>query len=138
MPSDHFPKADDNALVLQSDLNGTRVLLCSDLGRAGQSALLSRKLDLRADIVLTGLPSAGEPLCDALLDAIQPQLIIVGDSEFPASERAGPDLRKRLAERSIPVIYTREAGAVTIEFRSHRWKLRTMNGISGKGTGSTT
>ena len=29
----------------------------------------------------------GEPLCEALLDAVQPRVIIVADSEFPATER---------------------------------------------------
>ncbi|MGH7866780.1 MAG: ComEC/Rec2 family competence protein, partial [Candidatus Dormibacteraceae bacterium] len=35
-----FPQADDNAIVLAGVLNGTRVLLLSDLGPRGQNALL--------------------------------------------------------------------------------------------------
>ncbi|HEY5912650.1 MAG TPA: ComEC/Rec2 family competence protein [Verrucomicrobiae bacterium] len=128
--TDRYPRADDGALVLRGDINGTRLLLLSDLGRAGQEALLERTADLRADILVTGLPSTGEPIRDRLLDAIQPRVIIVGDSEFPASERARPPLRERLAKRHIPVIYTRDTGAATIELRGRGCKIRTMSGMA--------
>lgn len=126
---DRFTQADDSALVFAGSFHGARVLLLSDLGRAGQNALLERIPDLRADIVVTGLPTQGEPLSEALLDAIHPRLIVVADSEYPASERAGAKLKERLAQRNTPLIYTRSAGAATIEFRPSGWEVRTMNGF---------
>jgi len=125
---DRFGQADDNAMVLLGNFHGTRVLLLSDLGRTGQNALLERTPDLRADIVVTGLPSQYEALSDALLEAIQPRLIIVADSEFPAAERATAKLTERLACWKVPVIYTRNTGAATLELRPFGWKVRTMNG----------
>jgi beta-lactamase superfamily II metal-dependent hydrolase len=98
------------------------------LGSAGQNALLERTRDLRADIVVAGLPAADQPLSDALLEAIHPQLVIVADSEFPISERAGPKLRARLGSKNVPVLYTRDIGAVSLEFRDHYWELRTVSG----------
>jgi beta-lactamase superfamily II metal-dependent hydrolase len=123
-----FLRADDNTLVLQGNFHGARVLLLSDLGRNGQSALLERTNDLHADIVVAGLPNEGEPLCDALLDAIHPKVVVIADSEFPATRRASSELKERLAGRNVPVIYTRTAGAVTIVTRSKGWELRTMDG----------
>jgi beta-lactamase superfamily II metal-dependent hydrolase len=132
--TDHFPKADDNALVLTRDFGGVRVLLLSDLGQLGQSALLERSPDLRADIVVSGLPTGGEALSDALLDTVHPRLIIVTDSEFPARERAPAKLKDRLAKRNVPVIYTRSTGALTLEIRGSRWEVRSMSGVNaGKG-----
>ncbi len=125
---DRSGQADDSALVLAGRFYGSRVLLLSDLGRAGQKALLERTPDLRADIVVTGLPSQNEALSDALLDAIRPRLIVVADSGLPVSERARPNLIERLARRNTPVIYTRSAGAATIELRRGGWAVRTMNG----------
>ena len=126
--TNNFPRADDNALVLLGNFSGGRILLLSDLSRLGQSALLSATNDLRADIVIAGLPNEGEPLSDSLVDAIQPKIIVVADSEFPANRRAGRELKNRLAEKNIPVIYTRNSGAVTIVADKNGWQLRTMDG----------
>ena len=94
--------------------------------------MLARTNDLRADIVIAGLPNEGEPLGDELLDAIRPRVIVVADSEFPATRRAGSELKERLAGRNVPVIYTRTAGAVTILARPDGWELRTMDGQNFK------
>jgi ComEC/Rec2-related protein len=123
-----FSRANDNALVLLGTFHGTKILLLSDLGRDGQSDLLSRTNDLRADIVVAGLPDEGEPLCDALIEAVQPKIIVVADSEFPANRRASRELKERLAEKNVPVIYTRDSGAVTILADKNGWQLRTMDG----------
>jgi beta-lactamase superfamily II metal-dependent hydrolase len=111
-------------------------LLLSDLGRLGQDTLLERIPDLRSDIVVSGLPTVGDALSDALLDAIKPRVIIVTDSEFPARERASPKLCARLAERKVPVIYTRLTGAATIELRANRWEIRTMSEMKISGQNS--
>jgi competence protein ComEC len=126
--TNNFPRADDNALVLFGNFTGAKILLLSDLSRAGQNTLLSRTNDLRADIVIAGLPDDSEPICDALLDAIQPKVIVIADSEFPATRRASRTLRERLEQRKIPVIYMRTSGAVTIVTDKSGWKLRTMDG----------
>ncbi|MGD0744865.1 MAG: ComEC/Rec2 family competence protein, partial [Verrucomicrobiota bacterium] len=125
---ENFARADDAALVLPGNFYGARVLLLSDLGRNGQSALLARTNDLRADVVIAGLPDEGEPLCDALLDAVQPKVIVIADSEFPATRRAGRLLHERLGRRNIPAIYTRASGAVTVVARPDGWELRAMDG----------
>ncbi len=120
---DGFTRADDNAVVLMSNVKGTRILQLSDLGTDGQKALVERGADLKADIVITGLPAQGEALSEALLDAVQPRVIIVADSELPPWERASAKLQSRLALRKIQVIYTRTTGAVTIELRNGAWKI---------------
>ena len=124
---DHFSQADDSAIVLRGELNGTRVLLLSDLGKPGQNALFGPQLDLRADIVVAGLPQQSEPLAEALLDAIQPRLIIIADAEYPAGARANRKLLDRLERRRIPVVCTAQAGAVTLLFQRHGWRVKTMN-----------
>jgi beta-lactamase superfamily II metal-dependent hydrolase len=131
-----FQNAEDAALVLRGELQGIRVLLLSDLGRSGQQALLNEGSDLRADIVVTGIPNNNEPLRDGLLDAIQPRLIIIADSEYPASRRASRALVQRLESRNIPVVYTRAAGAVTVTLRKARWTARSVSGEKFSGNHS--
>jgi competence protein ComEC len=118
-----FPHADDNTLVLRGQFQGTRILLLSELGRLGQEALLQEQTSLRADIVVAGLPEQGEPLRTALLEAIQPKLIVIADSEYPIPKRANPALRERLAQSGVPVVYTRDVGAVTIQLRRDRCRV---------------
>jgi beta-lactamase superfamily II metal-dependent hydrolase len=89
--------------------------------------MLERCPELRADIVIAGLPAAEEPLCEPLLDCIQPKAIVICDSEFPASARAKPELMERLGRRKVRVLYTRECGAVTISFENMHWKLITFS-----------
>lgn len=129
-PAQHanFPVADAAALVLAGTFDGVRVLLLSDLGRPGQEELLARGGDLRADIVVAGLPVEGEPLCEGLLDAIRPRAVVIADSELPATRRASPQLRARLGQRKALVFYTREACAVTLEVRPRGVGIRAMDG----------
>lgn len=114
-PADRFTQADDGALVLRGTLGQTTILLLSDLGREGQRLLLDRYPDLRSDVVVLGLPTRGEPLNDALLAAIRPRLIIVADSDSPASERASPALINRLKSSGATVWSTRKVGAVVFD-----------------------
>jgi competence protein ComEC len=126
--TNNFPRADDNALAMLGNFQGAKILLLSDLGREGQSALLESTNDLRADIVVAGLPNEGEPLSDALLGAIQPKIIVIADSEFPANRRASRELKERLSGKNVPVIYTRDSGAVKIVADKGGWKLQAMDG----------
>jgi beta-lactamase superfamily II metal-dependent hydrolase len=125
--NDRFPQADDNALVLSARISGVRVLLLSDLGRIGQQTLLERDNDLKADIVVAGLPEQSDPLVNELLDVAQPKVIIITDSEFPATRRANAKLRERLERRGIPVLYTRDESAVILTFTPEGWSVRGMN-----------
>jgi beta-lactamase superfamily II metal-dependent hydrolase len=126
---DKFASADDLALALQQNIKGYSVLLLSSLGRNGQDLLAQRHPELRAEIVVAGLPQRDEPLSEPLLDLLQPKLVIIADSEFPATRRAGSKLRERLARRSgLRVIYCRDAGSLTLFVRAGGWKLRDAEG----------
>ena len=122
------PRAGDAPVVLRGEFHGTQILLLSELSRDGQSQLLAQTNDLRADIVIAGLPDEGEPLCDDLIAAIRPRVIVIADSDLPASRRASRALHERLEQSNIPVIYTRTAGAVKIVTSKAGWKLQTMDG----------
>jgi competence protein ComEC len=135
--TNNFSRADDSSLVLLGNFSGAKILLLSDLSRAGQSELLSRTNDLHADIVVAGLPNEGEPLCDALIDAIQPKVIVIADSEFPANRRASRELKNRLEKKIIPVICTRDSGAVKIVAGKKGWRLQTMDGQKFSSTFSS-
>ena len=126
----HSAQADDNALVLRGTIQGTRLLLLSDLGKAGQNVLSQNHTNLNADIVISGIPTRTEPVANLFLDLVQPKLIIITDALFPANARASSALKQRLAHKGIPVIYTSEAGAVTLELKQDAWRVVTASGLS--------
>lgn len=126
--TDSLSRADDSALVLLGNFSGARILLLSDLGNKGQDALQAGTNDLHADIVVCGLPTAGEPLSDSLIRAIQPQVIIIADSSFPPSRGASRKLKDRLEQSGVPVIYTRDSGGVTIHVNNTGWRVQAMDG----------
>ena len=130
-------KADDRPMVLRAEINGTRVLLLSDLGHAGQNALLNSDTNsVRADIVVAGVPDDDEPLGDAFLDFVQPRVIVIADSEIPAQLHASEELRDRLAQRNVSVFYTSDMRSVTITIRPGSWKVEAMDGTRASGTSS--
>ena len=122
-------RADDNALALLGNFYGRRVLLLSDLDSDGQKQMLSGTNDLRADIIISGLPNESEPLCDALADAVQPRLIIIADSQYPPTRHASTKLRERFEQRSVPVVYTSDSGAVKIVMDEAGWTYKTAWGL---------
>lgn len=126
--SSHFSQADDNALVFWREIAGRSILLLSTLGRDGQDALVAGHRNLRADIVVASLPARDEPLSEPLLNLLQAKLIIVVDSEFPATRRASAKLRERLGRQSAPVIYCRDTGAVKLTLGRYSWNLEDANG----------
>lgn len=122
--SDRFSNADDSAVVSTTSFDGVNVLVVSDLGRAGQNALFNRHPDLRADVVIAGLPGRGEPLESDWLESLQPRLIVIADSEIPHTRRATRELMQRLQRSGRQVIFTHQAGAVTLEIRDRVWRIR--------------
>jgi len=129
-----LPRGEDNAMVLSGCFSGLKILLLSDLGHAGQGALLALGGDLQADIVVAAPPGTGEPLSDALLEAVRPRVIVIADSTTPATRRAGRDLQARLAQGRVPVLYTHVTEAVKLVVEpGGRWRLQGMDGTMVNG-----
>ncbi len=127
--TDRFALAEDGAVVALGTFDGVRVLLVANLGKVGQNAVLIRHPELRADIVVTGLPENNEPLVSAWLEVLRPKLIIAADSETP-TRRATPALLARLRRSGAEVISTRAAGAVTLSIKDHAWRMKTARPIA--------
>ena len=79
-----------------------------------------------ADLVIAGMPEQGEPLSDALLAGIQPRLIVLADTDFPASKRPKPALLARLSRAGVPVLRLTETGSLTAQFTSRGVILTTV------------
>ena len=137
--TDQYALADDGALVLRTELNGWRILLCSDLGRRGQRALLAREpVDmLRADVVVASIPTHAEPLEPAFFRAADPRVIVLSAGDYPPGERPTRTLLARLNDRGATVFCTRDDGAVVITVRPNRCIVENMDGRRAELTRGT-
>jgi len=120
---ERFRQADDVPIVAVAEVNGARVLLLSDLTRTGQAALLDRNPDLKADIVISGLPKQSEPLSESLLEAVNPRVVIITDATYPGYEHANHKVRERLNGRKFSVWYTSDSGALLLRFKNGTWSI---------------
>jgi len=136
---DRFKQADDVPLVALGKMEGFTVLLLSDLTASGQNMLLTRYPDLRADIVVSGLPRNSEPVVDPFLQAVRPRLLIITDADYPATAHANRGLRRRLGDKPFETIYTSDSGAVMLHLRKGTWRLDVAKArkveIAGDGGG---
>jgi len=123
-------RADDQAVVLRRELHGVALLLMGDLGEEGQRRLLDREPNLRADVVVASVPAQGEPLLPELLAQVQPRLIIMATSEFPAREQGPARLRERLRQTGIPTLYTGDQGAIRLQLSPSQAMAVPMDGES--------
>jgi competence protein ComEC len=121
--NEDFSRADDETLVLSTVLAGKTVVLLSELGRGGQQALLNRGGDLKSDAVFAGVPTDGESLRPALMEALQPKVLVVAGNDA----RVLREIRE-LRTRATNVIAATEERAITLTVHGKKVVVETMTG----------
>ncbi|HZR79424.1 MAG TPA: ComEC/Rec2 family competence protein, partial [Chthoniobacterales bacterium] len=117
-------KSDDQALVIQLAIRSARLLFMSDAGVATENWLLQRGNELRSDILVKGQHHSGNSGSDALLNAVQPRLIIATSRDFPQQERISDEWAERVRARGIKLFRQDETGAVELELGKANWQAR--------------
>ena len=119
------PISDDHALVLRLDVaGGPGVLLMSDSGSATETALVDAAIPLRSDVIIKGQHHSGKSGSKALLDAVQPQLIVATSRDFPRHERVDDQWAEEVQRRNIKLFKQSDTGAVEIWLRADGWEAR--------------
>ena len=120
-PTDAFSRADDGSMVLRMEVAGWRILLAPDLGPEGQAALARREgPGLTADVLITGVPAAGEAATEAFLAQVAPRMVVVATGERPATERSPATLRRRMRGRPWTTLWTERTGALELQCHEDR------------------
>jgi len=120
---DRFPRADDKPLVLRRRLGGAIVLIAPDLSFSAQRTLLQRKVDLRADALITGLPADGRPLSVEFLERVRPRLVVVMDADWPAERRLPAEWTARLCGAGVRVLRTGGDRPIRLVFSGNGWQI---------------
>ena len=113
-PTGKSLRAEEAPLVISFTFSGVRLLWLSNLNAKGQDALMSNTRDLRAQLVIGGIPLRGEPMASPLLDRIQPEVVVITDADYPASSRASEALKRRLRTSRWKTYFSRDCGSLEI------------------------
>jgi beta-lactamase superfamily II metal-dependent hydrolase len=109
--------ADDKALVLRIECEGTRVLLMSDSGFSTEMWLVENEPDLRADVVVKGHHSKDISGTPEFLSRVAPQAVIVSTLRYGELPEALDQWTHEVEERGIAVFRQDRCGAVKISIR---------------------
>ncbi len=125
-PASSFSRADDNVVVLRSEIHGWGVLLLSELGALGRKALFESGIDLRADILICSIPDSGEGLEAAFLAAVQPRLVVIGQVDAPFKRVRPREILKAAQQTGAWVVKTSNESAVTLEVTANECRVETQ------------
>ena len=106
--------ADDRVAIFRLHWRGWKLLFTSDAGIDTETQLLAAHKDLTADVIIAGHHRHDPSLGDALLDAVNPRIIIASHADSPVSEKLKPETVDYWRSRGIHVIHQGESGGVSI------------------------
>ena len=92
------------SMILRLDLRGVRVLLPGDTNLAGYSAI--PKEDLQADLFKVGHHGQLDGADEALMDAVQPSMVVCCASSDRRYNSAHPDSLQMIAQRGAQLYYS--------------------------------
>lgn len=119
-----FQKAEDDSIVLSREIAGVRIVLLSELGRAGQQRLAQSERAAHAAVVLAGFPTEGQPLERALFQTLQPKVVLLG-----GRHPRGPKMVRELNARGASTASTMEQQAITLRARRGTLTIEGMRGF---------
>lgn len=120
--------ADAHPLAITTSVGGWRVLLLSELDPAGQRDLANSGHAPRAEVVVAGMPTQGEPLIAELLDKVHPRLVILQDAPRPRGRPASNRFLNRLHHSGPVVLPLSRHGTLVVEFRKDHCEVLDMDG----------
>lgn len=115
--------ADDQAIVTRLDVEGTRILLVSDMGQFTADWLLKNApTEVRCDVLVAGFPRSGPGLDEAFLRIADPSAVIAAAGTRQADRLPG-NLPGMLANEGRPLFRMDETGAVTVRVFPHSFEI---------------
>lgn len=110
--------AEQEALILRAQFEKTWVIWLPGMSLRAQDRWLQLQgnRDLKSKLMIAGVTTKGEFLSEAILDKIQPEFLVVVDSDYPASARLSAETKQRLRQRMANVWFLTETGYLQIQF----------------------
>ncbi|MEA2110166.1 MAG: MBL fold metallo-hydrolase [Pseudomonadota bacterium] len=100
----------DNALVLRVKAGDSSLLLMADAGKRVEVALMTAKVDLRAEVLQVGHHGAADASSPAFLRAVSPRLAVISVNKDNVRGYPAPETIARLQRLGIKTILTYQDG----------------------------
>jgi competence protein ComEC len=132
-PSDH--RLNDASVVTFLEMGGVSVLFAGDLERRGETELIERYPNIRAQVLKVGHHGSTTSSSDPFLDAVRPEVAVVfcatGNSYgFPHEETI-----HKLMDRRVAVYRTDLNGTIVLHANGSDHYLATSKGAAMEGSG---
>lgn len=121
-----FKTFDDNSMVVHLRIGGVRILLMSDAGESVEKLLVSSNVDLKSEILVLGSHARETMGTAEFLDRVGASTVILHRGDPWGGKGAPSDLLERLKERNVTVFDTAQHGAVIVEVRNNRAKIKSV------------
>jgi len=115
--------ADDAGLITRLHWNDWKILFVGDAGILTEFQLLESGKNLTADIIVMGRHSddiSGHP---EFIRAVNPQIIISSNADFPFSERIPASWKKQISAQGVTLIDQKLSGGITITLKNNELTL---------------
>lgn len=121
-PADLHDRADDRALVFLVNLQGFRVLFCTDIGFIAEKKIMERHLlkHLRCDVLIRNQHASDYSALPEFLLAARPRIIITSNAPFIAEEVMPPSLAEYAKKRKAALFDQDVHGAVSLHVTGDR------------------
>lgn len=103
-----------SSIVLYFRLNGMYILLTGDADRITEESIVSGYGNLKCDVLKLSHHGSATGSCDLFLDAVRPGIGIVSSGAYEIYHHPHPDTVRRLRQRHIPFLDTKDEGDITI------------------------
>ncbi|HOF87496.1 MAG TPA: ComEC/Rec2 family competence protein, partial [Armatimonadota bacterium] len=114
----------ENSVVCLLEMKNARMLFTGDLEGAGETALLERGADVRADVLKVAHHGSRNATSEAFLAAVDPTWALIS-TRGDASRDLAP-VMARLRKRGVQVLRTDAHGQIRLRTDGQRWRVTTF------------
>ncbi len=121
---------DDNeqSLVAKIEYGETSILLCGDAGVESEIGLVSRGVDLEADILKVGHHGSSESASELFLREVKPKYAVISVGKWNDYGHPSNDSLERLARQNVEVLRTDYHSTITVQSDGKTVRITTARG----------
>ncbi|MEH7453206.1 DNA internalization-related competence protein ComEC/Rec2, partial [Gottfriedia acidiceleris] len=114
---DYVGEENQGSIVLKAHIGGKNWLFSGDLDETGESRVISKYPDLKADVLKIGHHGSKTSTSEKFIKAVMPKIGIISVGEKNRYGHPTKEVLDRLKKYNVKILRTDELGAITYEFK---------------------